>query len=248
MPYQFSIKRMKKYLSSIVTAAGSIALLPISVLANTADFYFERGDKRLDNGDNIGAIADFSRVLESQPNNDAAYHNRGIAKSNQREFESAISDFTRAINIDPEFAPSYQSRGEAKALLENCSSAISDFTTSMKLDPKNHHSYVWRAHCYNNMELYSNAYKDALKSTSMPNVSGDNYVELAVAAANLNKHTEAISAYTKTIQYEKHLAWAYKFRGTAYEQINDMGNACRDWRTASKLGDEDESLKKNLQK
>lgn len=234
--------RMKRYLSIVVAAAASIALSPISAYANTADFYFERGDKRLDNEDYIGAIADFSRVLESQPNNDAAYHNRGMAKHSQGEYESAISDFTRAINIDPEYAPSYQLRGEANALSENCSSAISDFTTSMKLDPKHSYSYVWRAHCYNSMELYSNAYNDAIKSTSMPNANEDHYIELAIAAANLNKPRQAISAFTKSIKYDQDLAFAYKFRGVAYEEINDMKNACRDWRTASKLGDEDATL------
>ncbi len=226
----------------MVAAAGSIALSPISALANTADFYFERGEKRLENEDYIGAIADFSRVLQSEPDNDAAYHNRGMAKHSHEEFDSAISDLTMAINIDPEYAPSYQLRGEAKALSENCSSAISDFTTSMKLDPKNSYSYVWRAHCYNKMELYGNAYSDAIKSTKMTGVNEDHYIELAVAAANLDKPRQAISAFTKSIKYDQDLAFAYKFRGAAYEEIDDMKNACRDWQTASKLGDEDASL------
>ena len=52
-------------------------------------------------GDREGAIADFDRAIELNPNHAGAYYNRGSAKSDLGDQAGAEADRKRAIELDP---------------------------------------------------------------------------------------------------------------------------------------------------
>jgi tetratricopeptide (TPR) repeat protein len=57
------------------------------------------------------AIADCSELIRLNPQDAAAYFNRGYIYGELGEFDAAITDFTRAIDLDPNFG---QPRTEAR--------------------------------------------------------------------------------------------------------------------------------------
>ncbi|HBE60500.1 MAG TPA: hypothetical protein DDW56_24175, partial [Cyanobacteria bacterium UBA11366] len=61
-----------------------------------------------------GAISDYNRAIEINPNYTFAYYNRGITRSRQGDKKGAIADFDRAIELEPNYAPVYLSRGNAR--------------------------------------------------------------------------------------------------------------------------------------
>ena len=58
-----------------------------------------------------GAIADYTKAIELNPNYANAYYNRGISKHNLKDYNGAISDYNKAIEIDPNYANAYYNRG-----------------------------------------------------------------------------------------------------------------------------------------
>jgi tetratricopeptide (TPR) repeat protein len=46
-------------------------------------------------------ISDYTKALESDPNNATAYLGRGTAHLKAFDFDSAIADFTKAIELNP---------------------------------------------------------------------------------------------------------------------------------------------------
>jgi len=85
-----------------------------SDLSSTGLEYFNRGEAKFDEKDYKGAIEDFTKVIEIEPNYKRSYLYRGISKRNLEDYKGAIEDFTKAIEKDPAYESAYLFRGRAK--------------------------------------------------------------------------------------------------------------------------------------
>ena len=54
---------------------------------------------------------DYSRVIELDPRNSHAHHNRGISHDKKGEFQQAIADFSRVLELDQTNANAFFNRG-----------------------------------------------------------------------------------------------------------------------------------------
>ena len=114
--------------------------------SQNARAYGNRGSIKAVLGDQQGAIADFSRVLELDPQYAAkAYDSRGLAKAALGDYQDAIADFDQALELDPQYVAAYSDRGFIKAALDDHQGAIADYDQALKLDPQ-------YARAYNNRE------------------------------------------------------------------------------------------------
>lgn len=84
-------------------------------------------------GDWNGAIADFTKAMELDPDFSYAYYMRGLAETFLEDYVAAISDFTKFIAIDPNDPLGYSSRGNAKYLSEDNQEALADFNKAIEL-------------------------------------------------------------------------------------------------------------------
>ncbi len=84
-------------------------------------------------GDYQGAIADYNRAIEIDPNYVAAYNNRGLAYDDLEEYQRAIADYNRAIKLDPNYAHAYYNRGNVYRHLEQDQRAIADYQQAAEL-------------------------------------------------------------------------------------------------------------------
>ena len=53
---------------------------------NTAEEYFYRAYEKSDKGDYYGAISDYTKAIEINPNDADAYNNRGVAKYDLKDY------------------------------------------------------------------------------------------------------------------------------------------------------------------
>ncbi len=108
-------------------------------------FYFDQGLKKAQSGDFYGAISDFNKDIEINPQKASSYFNRGKAKGLINDHNGAISDYTKAIEINPRDANTYFNRGLNKADLKDYYGAVSDFSNTIKINPKDSDAYVMSA-------------------------------------------------------------------------------------------------------
>ena len=117
-----------------IAAALSVLALGsplITACANPlANNLFNNGVDKYEQGDYQGAIDDWSKVIEVNPQEVDAYYNRGIAKDKLGDHQGAIADYTKVIEINPEYASAYNNRGYSKDEVGDYQGAIADYTVS----------------------------------------------------------------------------------------------------------------------
>jgi tetratricopeptide (TPR) repeat protein len=105
------------------------------VLASTVALADNRTDC-LNNKDHDLRIKSCSAIIQQNPMDVVAYHNRGDAYGLKGDFDHAIADYTKAIEVDPNYAPAYNSRGRAYTSKGDYVHAVADVTRATELGPK----------------------------------------------------------------------------------------------------------------
>ncbi len=124
--------------------------------------YFESGKTKLYARDYAGAIKDFSKVIELDPEFAGIYYWRGLTKSCAKNFAAAIADLDKAIAIDPESddISAYYYRGHAKYKLQDYIGAIADFDKVIEIHSVSVHAYYYRGAVKYKLEDYLGAIED----------------------------------------------------------------------------------------
>jgi len=143
-------------------------LVSFSSFGQTAKDYFDSALDKDEANDYYGAIADYSKVIELNPNYSDAYKNRGNSKDNLKDYYGAIADYTKAIELDPNNSAAYFLKGYSKNSLKDYYGAIADYTKSMELDPNNSDIiYFYRGVSKNSLKDYSGAISDYTKAIEL---------------------------------------------------------------------------------
>jgi len=98
--------------------------------------YFFRGNIRDIEKDPQGALKDFSKAIELNPEYTMAYNNRGIIKGSMQDYEGALKDFEKAVELEPEYADAIYNRGNAHYYLKQFNEACSDWGQAAYLGSK----------------------------------------------------------------------------------------------------------------
>ena len=102
-----------------------LLLVPVFSFGQTADDLNNRGNAKQDNKDYYGAINDYSKAIELNPDIAYYYDNRGNAKNYLKDYYGAINDYSKAIELNPDYAY-YSNRGIAKYNLNDIDGACKD--------------------------------------------------------------------------------------------------------------------------
>ena len=77
-----------------------ILLIPVLALAQTAEDYYDRGIAKNELGDHKGAIQDYNKAIELNPNYALAYYKRGNAKIKLGQKDSGCLDLSKAGEME----------------------------------------------------------------------------------------------------------------------------------------------------
>lgn len=121
--------------STILITINSLIL--ITTYSQTVEQNFDQAQSRHEAGDYTGSIKYLNEIIKSDPNNFAAFYNRGQAKFNLGDYLGAIDDYNRAIEIYPQYFDAFAGRGNVKGFMADYLGAVSDFTSAILLYQEN---------------------------------------------------------------------------------------------------------------
>lgn len=87
-----------------------------------------RGVKKLNRGDDRGALDEFSKAIDASPNYDLGFANRALVKMKFHDYSGSMSDFDAALRVSPKCLPALAGRARLKDLQGNYAEAIKDYS------------------------------------------------------------------------------------------------------------------------
>lgn len=111
----------------------STAALTESLWLESATAFAEQKSDCLHSKDHDVRIDGCSAMIQRNPKDVVAYHNRGDAYSLNGDIDRVICDYTKAIELNPNYAPAYHSRGRAYTSKGDCIRAVADVTKAGEL-------------------------------------------------------------------------------------------------------------------
>ncbi len=119
--------------STTALATAAVVFSTQAAHAQSAADYVNAGIEKGKRDDFKGAIADFTRAIEIDPQDALAYYNRGLSKYNLGNHQGSIADYNKAIQIDPQFAPVYRNLGIVKELVNDLQGACANWIKASSL-------------------------------------------------------------------------------------------------------------------
>ncbi|MDE0011778.1 MAG: tetratricopeptide repeat protein [Candidatus Poribacteria bacterium] len=177
--------------------------------------YYGLGKEKLDAEDYTGAIIDFDKVIESNPEYVRAYYERGRAQAYLGDYDSAIAACTHVLEMDPNAADAYYLRGSIKGRRGDYAKAIADLDKAIELDAQYAEAYSNRGGIKFLLGESEEAHGNAEKAQSL--------YEAAIADCN------------KAIQIDPEDANTYNFRGGAKTYLDDFEGAILDFNRAIQI-------------
>lgn len=104
---------------------------------SSENLFLISGSDKWDKKDTVGALADFDRAIEQNPNDPDAYNARGDIQEWKDDTKDAIADYSRAIALNPKDPEGYRRRGVARDVQGDFSGALSDYQKVIEQQPAN---------------------------------------------------------------------------------------------------------------
>lgn len=211
--------------------------------AQTAEEYFYQAYEKANKKDYYGAIADYTRVININPNYILAYHNRAFSKGKLNDKYGAIADYTKIIEIDTKNSRAYYLRGFIKKELGDNYGAITDFQEAYYYNPNNVSSLYDLAVIKSNLgDSYGaiESWTEAISSDINDDygLKGNAYGLMALEKyENLEDYTGALIDINHAIELTAFdlRGVLYCTKGTIYAYMRNLNLACKNARLAISL-------------
>lgn len=188
----------------------AIRLLPLR-----EDLFVGRGLAKEMLSDDEGAITDYKKATEINPNSSMAWFYLGsILTTHTWDQEEPIALLTKSIEIDPTNSNSdaYRYRGIARSDNENHDEALSDFSKLIEFDSNDGQAHL---------------------------MMGYTYIKLGDYQASVHCLNKSIEVFEKNAGDEYDLYRCYLYLGNAKSKLGETDDACKNWKMAAELGSED---------
>ena len=139
------------------------------------------GVARMLGSDLEGAILEFNKALEIDPNYYYSYNNRGEARRYLNNQEGAWQDYNRAIQLYPRYSDAYNNRAIIKFNRGDYIGSIIDCSMSIYLKPDNPNAFNNRASSRISLKDYTGAFHDYDSALKLNPYYADGYKNRGIA-------------------------------------------------------------------
>lgn len=161
-----------------------------------------------------GALADYKKTLEFDPDNIATLNNVAAVYSRLEQPYQGISYLKRIIMLDPSFVGTYVNLGFIYSSMDSLTLALNYFNKALGIEPDNGVTYNNRGYVFYKQGNYKAALTDINHAISLYPENSYAYRNLALVYLATSKTTEACEAL--------HYAESYGFRHNYGDEVDTL--------------------------
>jgi tetratricopeptide (TPR) repeat protein len=209
----------------------------IRINPHNADAYLGRGTAKIYLKEYKEAIVDFDSSISLKKNFATAYNNRAVCKSALNNFKGAIQDYDKAIELNPADPVYYLNRGICyDESLGNYIRAIEDYEKALLLDSLNAEAYNNKGNCFLKLGDYDKAMFFLSKAISLKSNFGLAYNNRGFCRYILGEYELALEDLENAAIYYPSYIYIYNNKANCYFKLNQLDDACFNWRKAIDMG------------
>lgn len=206
-----------------------IFLWPAVLHAQNINELLQSGNKKMQEGNTLGAIKDYTEAINLAPANAYAYLGRGSVYAELNTFDEAIADLSKAIALNADLKEAYFNRAYAYQGTGNYEKAIADVSKFLELLPGDAEALLKRAELYELTNRQENMRSDLKKFTSIKAESFEDYITHGLVNLKLNDTVAALNDLTMAIVIEPEKTETFKMRGDIYFSQGQYSKAIEDY-------------------
>jgi tetratricopeptide (TPR) repeat protein len=195
--------------------------------------YFQAGIEKVAKGNFEGAVREFTRAVEADPDMLDAYSFRGNAHLDNNDNERAIADLNYVIEKSPDHHAAHYNRSIAWMGLDQKDLALADMNKAIELAPIEGAYYLHRSVVHLLREEYDLALEDATRAIDLGEARmGIN--NRAIIYEKKGDRRSALADWTRLLEVEPNNATARCRRGLLLAANGDRAAAVIDLTSALK--------------
>lgn len=175
-----------------------------------------------------------------------AYYNLARLYAMQESYPTAATYFDKAVKLSTEQTGEHSEttlnytleRGKVKLLDGDINNALIDFNTVLEVEPENIEALNMRSNCYNELEDMDKAKSDILKVMELAPDFKLAHFNLGLVYKNNDELGEAVSEFSKALNYLENHPIIYLERGLTYILMSEKELAKADLKKSLELDPE----------
>ncbi|GEM_PF-2563663 len=171
------------------------------------------------NGNYRVAVAQYTLVIDANPQDTQAWMERGIAHARAGDHLIAINDYSTAAELEPSNALIYYNRGISYDALEMPELALADYDQSIGYDDQ--YAYTWnnRGHLYASLGEWDQAIQDYTQAVTLDPTYATAFNNRAIVYVQLGDTDSARSDYQSALEIDPYYVDAnYNYGLMMYKQ------------------------------
>ena len=180
----------------------------IIILMSCSPKLYTTGKDFVASGNYEDAIAQFTKLIDENPDFTDAYVARAEAYEKAGNKEEAASDYKRATTFEDKDKSIYYNAGRLYYELENYEEALPMLKKVSELDKKHVNAYKYKMKCYIALEQYEEALKESDKLVDLDETA-ENLASRGFIQDKLENYNQAESDYRKSIKLANNVVETY---------------------------------------
>jgi len=195
---------------------------------------YNSASRKSSDGDQDGAIADFTKALNLYKT-PLAFLRRGYAELVKEDYDNALNDMNEALKMDPKLEKAYFGRGICHFEQQNFKTAEEDINKFVEKDKTTPMAYNYLAGCRFMQKDFQGALENYEMVAKLDPKFPDIYTNRGMMKHYLNDLKGAVADYNKALELDPDNATAYNNRGGAKMSQGDSKSALEDFNKAISL-------------
>lgn len=217
----------------------------LNLNSNHADAFLLRAYAKMYLSRYETALLDCDKLISIDPKNSLAFLARGITRQYQAwengnldssKLELAIIDFNKSIFLNSSSDYVFYRRSIAYRDIGWYKEALIDCNRAIEIKPSRI-NYQQRAYIFDDLQQYEAAISNYTRALEFDQKNYHLLMRRGISKKNIERYNAAVLDFNMGIEISPEESEGYRLRGETYLLLGKNIEACRDFRTAKKLGD-----------